>query len=204
VRIVKPYADRDKVMDQFSHAQQLGAIAIGMDIDHIFGDDGDFDVVLGERMARQTMSDLREYVSAFSLPFVVKGVLSVRDAVKCAECGAAAILISHHHGRMPFAAPPLMLLPEIYREVGGTHGVKIFVDCGIDTGADAYKALALGADAVAVGRAMMPSLQQDGVQGVYDYIKAMNDELAMIMAFTGCASLAEITSSALWREGRRL
>lgn len=197
VRIIKPYADRDKVFNQIEFAQAQGAFAVGMDIDHIFGSNGQYDVVLGEPMAPQTCADLKAYVQSTKLPFVVKGVLSVRDAVKCAECGVKAVLVSHHSGRMPYAVPPLMVLPEIVREVGGTNGLKIFVDCGINTGADAYKALALGATAVAVGRALIPSLMKAGSAGVEDYIRKMNQELAYIMGFTGCRSLEKMDPEVL-------
>lgn len=195
VRIIKPYADRDKIINQLIYAKEHGALAVGMDIDHIFGSNGQYDVVLGELMAPQTKADLQEFVQTTDLPFVVKGVLSVRDAVKCAEAGVSAILVSHHSGRLPFAVPPLMVLPEIAKEVGNT--MKIFVDCGINTGADAYKALALGADAVAVGRALFPGLIQEGNVGVEKYIQKMNQELAYIMAFTGCTSTKDMDPTVL-------
>ena len=200
VRIIKPYADRDKIFSQLAFAQEHGAWAVGMDIDHSFASDGGPDDVFGEKMAPQTRSDLEEYIRATKLPFVVKGVLSVRDAQACAEAGAKAILVSHHHGRMPFAIPPLMVLPEIVRAVGGS--IQVMLDCGIETGADVYKALALGADAVAVGRAMMQPLVRDGAAGVEACVRRINNELAMLMAFTGCASLTEMDPSVLWRDGR--
>lgn len=200
VRIVKPYADRDKIFSQLASAQDHGALAVGMDIDHSFASNGGPDDVFGEKMAAQSRSDLEDYIRATRLPFVVKGVLSVHDAEACAEAGAQAVLVSHHHGRMPFAVPPLMVLPEIVRAVGGR--LKILLDCGIESGADVFKALALGADAVAVGRAIMQPLVRDGAAGVEACVKRMNDELAMLMAFTGCASLTEMDPSVLWREGR--
>lgn len=201
VRIIKPYEDRNKMLDQMKFAERSGALAVGIDIDHIFGM-GQYDVVMGERMAPQTKEDLKTYVKATGLPFVVKGVLSVRDAVKCAEAGVKGIVVSHHHGRMPYAVPPLMVLPEIAEVLKGS-GVKIIVDCSIDTGADAYKALALGADAVSVGRAILPSLQEKGSAGAEQYIKEMNDELSMMMSFTGFSNLKELDASALWINGRR-
>lgn len=197
VRIIKPYADRKKVFDQIAYAKEKGAFAVGMDIDHIFGHDGKYDVVEGEDMTKQTKEDIRSYVEASDLPFVVKGVLSAEDALVCQECGVKAILVSHHHGRMPFAAPPLMVLPEITEALGPGREMKIFVDCGIDRGADAFKALALGADAVAVGRALLPDLMKNGAAGVENYVTKMNEELRMIMGFTGFSKVEEINSSVL-------
>ena len=196
VRIVKPYADNGKVKDQMQYAESVGAFGIGMDIDHIFGNDG-YDVVVGEEMSFQTTDMLRSYVELTGLPFVVKGVLSASDAVKCAEIGAKAIIVSHHHGRMPYAVPPMMALPEIKDALEGKD-VKIIVDCGIATGADVFKALALGADAAAVGRSMMPSLESEGVEGVKKFIQGVGNELRYIMSCTGFETVTDIDSSVLY------
>lgn len=196
VRIVKPYADNGKLRDQMQFAEAAGAFGIGMDIDHIFGETG-LDIVIGETMAVQTTEMLRSYVESTKLPFFVKGVLGVRDAVVCAEIGVKAIIVSHHHGRMPYAVPPMMILPEIKEALEGT-GVKIIVDCGIESGADVYKALALGADAAAVGRSMLPSLEQEGAPGVESFISKVNNELRYIMSNTGFAKVSDIDDSALW------
>ena len=195
VRIVKPYADNAKVKDQMQFAESVGAFGIGMDIDHIFGENG-LDVVVGELMAEQTADMLRSYVELTKLPFVVKGVLSVSDAVKCADIGAKAIIVSHHHGRLPYAVPPMMILPKIKEALKG-RDVKIIVDCGIASGADAFKALALGADAAAVGRSMMPSLEKDGVEGVKNFIAKTDNELRYIMSFTGSKDVKSIDPSVL-------
>ncbi|MCR5127483.1 MAG: alpha-hydroxy-acid oxidizing protein [Lachnospiraceae bacterium] len=195
VRIVKPYADHAKVLDQMQYAESVGAFAIGMDIDHIFGPEG-LDVVIGEPMAVQTTDMLKSYVEMTKLPFVVKGVLGVQDAVKCAEIGAKAIIVSHHHGRLPYAVPPMMILPVIKEALKGTD-VQIIVDCGIASGADVFKALALGADACAVGRSMLPSLEKDGVAGVKKFLNKVGSELRYIMSFSGFATTADINDSVL-------
>ncbi len=197
IRIVKPYADNAKIRDQLKFAEDNGAFGIGMDIDHIFGNGG-YDVVVGEEMAAQTTDMLRSYIESSKLPFVVKGVLSVTDAVKCAEVGAKAIIVSHHHGRLPYAVPPMMILPEIKKALKG-YGVQIFLDCGIASGADVYKALALGADAVAVGRSMLPHLEKDGITGVENFLKKVADELCFMMSSTGFSKVCDIDDSALHR-----
>lgn len=196
IRIVKPYDDNSKVIDQMKFAEDAGAFGIGMDIDHIFGETGT-DICVGEKMAVQTADMLRSYVESTKLPFVVKGVLSVRDALICAEIGAKAIIVSHHHGRMPYAVPPMMVLPEI-REVLEGKDVKIIVDCGIESGADVYKALALGADAAAVGRSMLPYLEKNGAGGVEAYLNKVKNELRFIMSNTGFSKVSDIDDSALW------
>ncbi len=196
VRIVKPYADNAKVRDQLAYAENVGAFGVGMDIDHIFGENG-YDVCVGERMAAQTEEMLRSYAESTALPFVVKGVLSVRDALICAEIGAKAIIVSHHHGRLPYAAPPMMVLPKI-KEALKDKPVKIIVDCGIESGADVFKALALGADSAAVGRSMLPGLESNGEHGVTDYLKKVGDELRFILSMTGCATPKDADPNMLW------
>ncbi len=196
IRIVKPYDDNGKVRDQMQFAESVGAFGIGMDIDHIFGENG-YDVCVGEKMAAQTMEMLTSYIEASSLPFVVKGVLSVQDAVKYADAGAKAIIVSHHHGRLPYAVPPLMILPEI-KDALKDRDVEIIVDCGIASGSDVYKALALGADAAAIGRAMLPSLEKDGVEGVKSYFNKVKNELKYVMGFTGFSKVSDIDDSVLW------
>ena len=195
VRIVKPYADNEKVRDQLKYAEDAGAFGVGMDIDHIFGDNG-YDIVVGEEMAAQTTDMLRSYVESTKLPFVVKGVLGVDDAVKCAQIGAKAIIVSHHHGRLPYAVPPMKVLPKIREALAGT-GVEIIVDCGIGSGADVYKAIALGAGAAAVGRSMLPHLEKDGTEGVIRFLQSVGRELRFIMSCTGFAKVSDIDGSAL-------
>jgi len=196
IRIVKPYDDNGKVRDQMQFAESIGAFGIGMDVDHIFGETG-LDICVGEKMAVQTADVIQSYIESTKLPFVVKGVLSVKDALTCANVGAKAIIVSHHHGRMPYAVPPMMILPEIKEALEGT-GVKIIVDCGIESGADVYKALALGADAAAVGRSMLPYLEKDGAPGVEAYLEKVKNELRFIMSNTGFEKVSEIDDSALW------
>ncbi|MCR5541008.1 MAG: alpha-hydroxy-acid oxidizing protein [Ruminococcus sp.] len=195
VRIVKPYADNGKVRDQMQFAEYHGAFGIGMDIDHIFGAEG-YDICVGEKMTAQSADMLRSYVESSKLPFFVKGVLSVRDALLCADIGVKAIIVSHHHGRLPYAVPPMMILPEIKEALKG-RDVRIIVDCGIASGADVYKAIALGADAAAVGRAMLPSLEKNGTEGVKACFSHMRDELRYVMSFTGFAKVSDIDDSAL-------
>ena len=195
VRIVKPYADNAKVIDQLQFAYEVGAFAVGMDIDHIFGMDG-YDVVVGEEMAAQTMDMLHTYVTSVEIPFIVKGVLSVSDAIKCEAIGAKGIIVSHHHGRLPYAVPPMMVLPEIKEALRG-KGITIMVDCGLSTGSDIYKALALGADAAAVGRTMLPHLEKGGVEGVKKYLDEVDDELRFVMSSTGFKKTSFIDDSAL-------
>ncbi len=196
VKIVKPYADREMVTNKLVHAYKSGAIAVGMDIDHSFDRKGRHDNVRGMEMAPVSSDELKKFVAATPLPFVVKGVLSVSDAIKCRDCGVKAIIVSHHHGIMPYAVPPLVVLPKIVEAVG--KDTDIFVDCSVDRGADAFKAIALGAKAVCVGRAVFDDFKIGGAEGVSGYINGMTDELRAIMAKTSCKTLSEIKADLLW------
>lgn len=197
IRIIKPYADEDKIFSQIHCAEQNGALAVGMDIDHMFGLEGDPDICMGETMAVKSSDDLRRYIEATKLPFIIKGVLSVHDACKCAEIGAKGVVVSHHGGRLNYAVPPLYVLPDIVEAVGDK--MPVFVDCGICSGMDAYKALALGATAVSVGLHLIPHIRQGGAEGVGKRIQEMTAELKGAMAYTGVKSLDEFDSTVIRR-----
>ena len=197
IRIIKPYADEEKIYEQIRCAEKNGALAVGMDIDHMFDLKGEQDVCMGELMGIKSSADLKRYVDSTKLPFIIKGVLSVHDAVKCAEIGVQGIVVSHHGGRLNYAVPPLYVLPDIVKAVGDK--MPIFVDCGICSGMDAYKALALGATAVSVGLHLIPNIRQGGAQGVADRIKEMTEEMKGVMAYTGVKSLKEFDASVIHR-----
>ena len=197
IRIIKPYADEDKIYEQIRCAQKNGALAVGMDIDHMFDLKGNPDICVGEEMAVKSSSDLRKYIEFTKLPFVVKGVLSVQDAVKCAEIGVQGIVVSHHGGRLNYAVPPLYVLPEIVKAVGDK--MPVFVDCGICSGMDAYKALALGATAVSVGVHLIPYIGQGGAEAVAGRITAMTEELKGVMAYTGVPDMKSFDATVIHR-----
>ncbi len=194
IKIIKPHMSEDVIIHKIKHAISNNAFAVGMDIDHCFSGDGNYDNVYGLPMHSKRTDEICNYVKASSVPFIVKGVLSTKDAERCMEAGVKGIVVSHHHGIMPYSVPPLMVLPEIIRVVNGS--IPVFVDCGIESGMDVFKALALGATAVCVGRELMKPLK-DGSAAVTERILAMNRELMSIMARTGAKTLKEIDPSVL-------
>ena len=195
IKIVKPYADEGLIFERLDQAKKSGCFGVGMDIDHTFSRFGGYDNVMGFQMNAKSEADLKRYMARTGLPFVMKGILSVSDALKCAELGAQGIVVSHHHGIMKSAVPPLYLLPKIREAVGDS--LTIFLDCDVENGFDVFKALALGANAVSVGRAIMPPLRENAAQGVCDRILEINGELRAAMARTGAKSIAEIDPTAL-------
>ena len=196
VKIIKPHADNAEVFRKINHAVGAGCIAVGMDIDHAFNSNGGYDNIFGLPMKAKSTEEIRDFVQASSVPFIAKGVLSVQDAEKCAKAGCAGIVVSHHHGMMPFLVPPLLALEDILKAVG--KDMHVFVDCGIVSGMDAYKCLAMGAKAVSVGRHLMPLLKQ-GSDAVSARINEMTTELASIMARTGVRNLDGMDPSVIHR-----
>lgn len=184
VRIIKPFADHERILKEIKVAQETGAVAVGIDIDHVPGTDGKYDVVDGIPLGPISQADLAKYADFAEVPFVAKGVLSVQDALKARDAGCSAIVVSHHHGRLPFGVPPLQVLPEIKKALGNSK-VTIFVDGSLMSGYDAYKALALGADGVLIGRAILRELLDQGTTAVEDKVIKMNEELAELMMYTG-------------------
>lgn len=198
IKIIKPYADNDLIMEKIVHAKACGALAVGIDIDHAFNGQGEFDKVLGYDMKPKSCEEIRRFAESTDLPFVVKGVLSTRDAYKCLQAGVKGIVVSHHHGIMDYAVPPLKILPEIVKVVNGQ--IPVFMDCGIASGMDAFKALALGATAVCAGRIIMQALGRAGARGVKEQVEHMNEELKGVMARTGSSDLKHIDSSVIWHK----
>ena len=196
IKIIKPHADNAEVLRKIEHAVGAGCVAVGMDIDHAFNSNGGYDNVFGLEMRPNSTEEITDFVQAAGVPFVVKGVLSTRDAEKCAKAGCKGIVISHHHGMMAYNIPPLMIIGDILKAVGSD--VDVFVDCGIVSGMDAYKCLALGAKAVSVGRHLMPLLKK-GSDAVSERINEMTAELASVMARTGVRNLSEMDPTVIHR-----
>lgn len=195
IRIVKPYADEEKIFSMIRCAEKNGALAVGMDIDHMFDLKGGNDFCMGEWMSVKSSEDLKRYVDSTELPFIIKGVLSVHDALKCLEIGVKGIGVSNHGGRLNGTLPPLSVLPEIVKAVDGR--IPIFVDCGVCSGMDAYKALALGATAVSVGGHLIPYIKKGGEEAVAARMKEMTEELKGVMAYTGVKNVKEFDASAV-------
>lgn len=198
IKIIKPHADNKIIFNKIEHAERCGVMALGMDIDHAFSSNGQFDNVMGLPMASKTLQEIKDFIKSTKLPFIIKGVLSEQDAHKCLEAGAQGIVVSHHHGIMPYAVPPLMILPKIAKVID--RQIPIFVDCGVMSGVDVFKALALGATAVSAGRVIMNALGKDGAQGVTNLINIMTGELAGMMARTCSPDLNHIDPAVIWHK----
>jgi isopentenyl diphosphate isomerase/L-lactate dehydrogenase-like FMN-dependent dehydrogenase len=139
-------------------------------------------------------------ISQTKLPVLLKGVMTVKDARLALEAGAAGIVVSNHGGRVLDHTPGTAeVLPEIASAVKGK--LRILVDGGIRGGVDALKMLALGAEAVLVGRPMAIASVGGGSKGVTLLLNQYADDLRTAMIYTGCKSLSDITSGILATKG---
>lgn len=143
--------------------------------------------------------DLDWLLSQTRLPVVVKGVLHPDDAQKLQARGVAGIIVSNHGGRSLDGAPAsLAVLPAIRAAVGASY--PLLLDSGIRSGGDVFKALALGADAVLVGRLQIYALAVAGALGVAHMLRLLREELEVCMAQAGCATLADIGPAMIFKE----
>jgi L-lactate dehydrogenase (cytochrome) len=136
-------------------------------------------------------------------PIALKGIVSVDDAVRAADAGVDAVIVSNHGGRQLDHVPATLdVLPRIVDAIGDR--VDVLVDSGIRRGTDVLTALALGARAVLLGRAYLYGLAASGEAGVRYAIDILTDELRNAMALTGCASLRDVSRDLLTTTGDRV
>ena len=127
---------------------------------------------------------------------IAKGVLTAEDAKESVKCGSAAVYVSNHGGRwLDSRVPTLFALSEVVEAVG--NEVEVYIDGGVRNGVDVFKALALGARAVFLGRPIVWGLGANGGQGARDVIEGMVCELKEAMAYTGCREIQDISRSNL-------
>jgi isopentenyl diphosphate isomerase/L-lactate dehydrogenase-like FMN-dependent dehydrogenase len=151
-------------------------------------------ILQGLMRTAPTWDDLQWLLRASPLPVWVKGVMHPHDARRLIELGVAGIVVSNHGGRGLDGAPPsLTALTSIRAAVA--ERVPLLFDGGIRSGADIFKALALGADAVLIGRLQACALATAGALGVAHVIKLLREELEVCMALTGCATIPDIMSA---------
>jgi len=129
--------------------------------------------------------------AATAMKVVVKGIVTAEDATHCVRHGADAVYVSNHGGRAEASGwGALESLPEVVKAVDGA--VPVLVDSGFRRGTDIFKALALGADVVCIGRAYIWGLAAFGQSGVEKVLEMLNAELRMVMGQMGTPSLADI------------
>ena len=190
VPTIKPW-NIDTVKAKMEQAKASGCFAVAMDVDAA---GLPFLKNLTPPAGSKSVAELAEIVKLAERPFIVKGVMTVKGALKAKEAGAAAIVVSNHGGRVLDQCPATAeVLPEIAEALKGS-GVKILVDGGIRSGVDVFKALALGADAALICRPFVTAVYGGGEEGVKCYIVKLAGELADTMQMCGAHSISEITA----------
>jgi 4-hydroxymandelate oxidase len=193
VPAIKPREEKS-FLSMAQRAEEIPVLAIASDIDAAG--------IIHMRRAQQPagpwpMEDWKKKIGQIRLPVILKGVMTVEDAKRAVEAGASGIIVSNHGGRVIDHTPGTAeVLPEIAAAVKG-H-IRIFVDGGIRSGVDVLKMLALGAEAVLVGRPMAIAAVGGGTEGVKLLLQKYAEELRTAMIYTGCASLAQITPAILY------
>ena len=185
---VKPW-DRETLFDKLDEAKASGAQMFAMDIDAA---GLPFLKGLNPPAGSKTVAELREVIEYAGVPFILKGIMTVKGARKALEAGAAGIVVSNHGGRVQDGVPATAeVLPAIAEAVKGQ--MVVMVDGGIRSGVDVCKALALGADACILARPYVTALYGGGAEGVKVLTEKLRAELADTMAMCGVHTLGEIS-----------
>lgn len=185
---IKPW-NLEMIKNKIELTKGANAFAVAMDIDAA----GlpflkNFNPPAGSKSVEQ----LREIVELLDVPFIVKGIMTPRAALKAKDAGASAIVVSNHGGRVLDQCPATAeVLEDIVKAVDGS--MKIFVDGGIRTGVDVFKALALGADAVIIARPFVSSVYAGAGEAVKELAEKLKHELEDTMAMCGAYSLEDIS-----------
>lgn len=185
---IKPW-NLDTIKDKLSLVIDADAFAVAMDVDAA---GLPFLKNMNPPAGSKSVEELREIISLSNIPFIVKGIMTVKGALKAKEAGASAIVVSNHGGRVLDQCPATAeVLEEIASAVGDS--MTILVDGGIRSGTDVFKALALGADGVLICRPFVVAAYGGGADGIQTYIDKIGMELKDTMQMCGAHSVSEIT-----------
>lgn len=191
---VKPW-NIETIREKMALCKEAGSFAVAMDIDAA---GLPFLKNLTPLAGSKTVEELREIAQMAGVPFIVKGVMTVRGALKAKEAGASAIVVSNHGGRVLDQCPATAeVLMDIVDALEGS-GVKVLVDGGIRSGVDVFKALAMGADAVGIARPFVTAVYGGGEEGVKLYIEKIGAELADTMAMCSVHDVKSITREMIY------
>ena len=192
IPVLKP-RDNEAILEKMQEAADAGAVAVGMDLDAAALINM---TRAGQRVGPKTKEQLAELKRHAPLPFFVKGIMTEADAEACAWAGVDGIVVSNHGGRvLDYTPGTAEVLPEIVEAVDGA--LTVLVDGGVRSGTDVLKMLALGADAVLIGRPLTVGAV-GGADGVTFVLQQMAAELQAAMVMTGTASVEDVAEDILW------
>ena len=188
VPTVKPW-DINTLQEKFHLVKESGSIAVAMDVDAA---GLPFLQNLTPPAGSKTVEELAQIIKEAGKPFIVKGIMTVRGALKAKEAGAAGIVVSNHGGRVLDQCPSTAeVLPEIADAVG--EDMMVLVDGGIRDGVDIFKALALGADGVIIARPYVTAVYGGAQEGIAALTEKLGRELADTMKMCGTPALGDIS-----------
>ena len=191
---IKPW-NREAVFEKLDVLNKAGVFAVAMDID---GAGLPFLKKMNPNAGSKSVDEMKELIDYADMPFIIKGIMTPQGARKAVESGAAAIVVSNHGGRVQGACPATAeVLPAIVEAVRGQ--IRILVDGGIRSGVDVFRALALGADGVLIGRPILNMIYGGGEEGFRVYMDKIVAELKGTMTMCGAATLKDIDASKIWR-----
>jgi len=192
VPIFKPRS-QDDLKALIARAVKAGCPAVGVDLDGC----GSTNMArAGQPVFRKSVAELRDLVHHASIPFIAKGILDADDAEACAEAGVKVVAVSNHGGRVLDHSPGVAeVLPGIVERLGGR--VTITADGGVRTGYDVLKMLALGADAVLIGRDLIRGVLGGGAPGVKLQMDRLRTILSRAMLMSNCPTIKDIDASVL-------
>lgn len=187
IPFIKPWEDAE-FFDKLDKALAAGATIVGMDIDAA----GLITLKqMGRPVSPKSPDKLARIIEQVKVPFILKGVMTVADAQMAVDAGARAIVVSNHGGRVLDHTPGAAeVLPEIAEAVNGR--IAILADGGVRTGGDILKMLALGADAVMIGRPFAVAAVGGLKDGVVQFIRKIDAELKSAMVLTGTATVTSV------------
>ena len=189
---IKPKT-QEEIIKRIRLIEQAGAVAFAIDIDSA---GRAARAVPGQTVEPKSLKQLQEIVRSTKLPFIIKGVMTVDEAQKAVDVGAAGIVVSNHGGRVLDYTPGVAdILPKIAAKVKGQ--TVILTDGCMKYGTDVLKMLAMGADAVLSGRHLLRGAVGGGREGVALMINKMKSELVDSMVLTGTASVRKVSKDIL-------
>ena len=191
---VKPW-NLETIREKMELVKASGSFAVAMDID---GAGLPFLKNLTPPAGSKTVDELRNVAEMAGVPFIIKGIMTRRGALKAKDAGAAAIVVSNHGGRVLDQCPATAeVLEDIVEAVGGR--MKILVDGGLRSGVDVFKALAMGADGVLLGRPFVTAVYGGAAEGVQCYIDKIGGELEDTMRMCGANTISDISRDMIFR-----
>ncbi|MCK5541811.1 MAG: alpha-hydroxy-acid oxidizing protein [Desulfobacterales bacterium] len=181
-------------------AEALGCKAVGVDLD---GCGSTMMASHGQPVFRKSVKDIEELVIFSSIPFIAKGIMIPDEAQKCVDAGVTVIAVSNHGGRVLDSTPGVAtVLPQIRKKLG--NSVTITADGGVRTGYDVLKMLALGANAVLLGRDIIRASVGAGTLGVKMHLEHIKQTLGKAMFMTGTKNIKMVGSRILFKSQNNL